>query len=386
MRRRPVVGYREGEGVGAAALRVLAVSSFTFSLGCCYYRSTPGSIFARAGPAGHLRTAFAFPSASAQAISRPRASHKWNLIKGRGLRGGGQHSQHVEMSGAAAAYRTPVQSIVDLVDAAPSPSMMVQPSAAGASWVLILQPSAMLELADLAQEELKLAGTRLLSQFDTPSRRIGYKTIRLLHRASRTEFDVEGLPQGRVFDVRWSPKGNRVGLTVLTEQGLFLYTFCPEERKATRAYEGRLSSAFASSYCWAAGGDSVLCNSVPSERGPLPARPKIPEAPLVQACEAGNKAPARTYQDLLVDAHDEALFRYYATTQVVHVPLKDRDDAAVLIGEPAMVVHFRPSPDAQLLLLESLQEPLSRQVLWNRFAKDVQIYSLATGKYQRECV
>jgi len=54
-------------------------------------------------------------------------------------------------------------------------------------------------------------------------------------------------------------------------------------------------------------------------RGPLPGRSKVPDAPLVQACEAGNKAPARTYQDLLVDAHDEALFRHFCTTQLVLV-------------------------------------------------------------------
>ena len=46
------------------------------------------------------------------------------------------------------------------------------------------------KLADLAQEELKLAGTRLLAHFDTPSRQIGYQTVKLLHRETRQEFDV----------------------------------------------------------------------------------------------------------------------------------------------------------------------------------------------------
>ena len=357
---------------GAAALRILAVTTCTSAgLGSGHRKtSTLGASFALAGTA---KNAFAFPAASAQAISPPRRAHKWSLIKSRGLRGGGKG---VEMS-AAHGYRTPVQSIVDLVDAAPSPSMMVQPSAAGANWVLMLQPSAMLALADLAQPELKLAGTRLLSDCDTPSRRIGYKTVRLMHRVSRTEFDIDALPAGRIFDVKWSPNGKRVGLTVLTETGLFLYTFTPEEKKATLACDARLSSAFAASYSWVSGSDSVLCNSVPSQRGPLPSRPMIPQAPLVQACEAGNKAPARTYQDLLVDAHDEALFRYYATTQVVHVSLIGAPPTN--IGVPAMVVHFRPSPDASFLLLETLQEPLSREVLWNRFAKDVLVFSLASG-------
>lgn len=135
------------------------------------------------------RAAFVFPGANAQLAQPLRSPHKWNLAKIRGLRGGGQESAEMSLSG----YLTPVQEMVHLVDAKPSPSMSVQPSSAGAHWVLMLQPSAMLELEDLAQEELKLAGTRLLAKFGTPSRRIGYKTIRLLHRASRQEYDI-GMP------------------------------------------------------------------------------------------------------------------------------------------------------------------------------------------------
>jgi hypothetical protein len=148
---------------------------------------------------------------------------------------------------AVEGYKKPPQAMVDLVDAKPSPTMSVQPSAAGAKWVLLKQDSDMLELADLAQEELKLAGTRLLAHYDTPSRQTGYSTIKLLHRETRQEYEVEGLPAGRIFNVRWSPTGKRVGLTVLTSEGLFLYTFTPEERRASRAFDARLSSAFASS-------------------------------------------------------------------------------------------------------------------------------------------
>jgi hypothetical protein len=246
-----------------------------------------------------------------------RGPRKWNLDNSRGLRGGKQEEVQMAMMPG---YKVPSMDIVHLVDATPSPTMMVQPSEAGAHWVLLLQPSAMLELADLAEEELKLAGVRLLVHADTPSRRIGYASVSLLNRTTRQELQVTGLPPGRIFDVKWSPCGLKVGLTVLTpSQGLFLYTFSPEEPQATRACERRLSSAFAASYSWADGGRQILCNTVPMSRGPLPQRSKVPDAPLVQACEAGNKAPARTYQDLLVDAHDEALFSHFCTTQLVLV-------------------------------------------------------------------
>jgi hypothetical protein len=319
-------------------------------------------------------------------ISRPeddlrRLLLRQNLAKRCGLRGGG--GKCLEMS--AQGYQTPVQAMVDLVDAKSSPSMKVQPSSAGAEWVLMLQPSAMLRLEDLAQEELKLAGTRLLAQYDVPSRRTGYESVKLLHRPTLKEYEVQGLPPGRIFDAKWAPKGQRIGLTVLTADGLFLYTFTPEDRKASLVYDRRLSSAFASSYCWVDGGNAVLVNSVPLKRAAMPVRSKVPEAPLVQQCEAGNKAPARTYQDLLVDAHDEALFRYFCTTQVVHVHLGGQAPA-INIGEPAMIVYYAPSPNAQYVLLEALQEPLSRVVLWNRFAKDVTVLNLAGSERHKTCL
>jgi len=44
-----------------------------------------------------------------------------------------------------------------------------------------------------------------------------------------------------------------------------------------------------------------------------------------------------------------------------------------------MLVYFKASPNAQFVLVEALQEPLSRVVLWNRFAKDVTVLSVSRG-------
>ena len=363
----------------SATLRVLALATCSVCsagpAGACVQRSDPRAFSVASSPAPCPRRSICgIPVASAQSLPLRRTV---GFARNRALRGGGQSAEQTQM--AVEGYRTPAQAMVDLVDAKPSPSMSVQPSAAGAKWVLLMQQSAMLELADLAQEELKLAGTRLLAHYDVPSRQMGYQTVTLLHRETRQEYEVEGLPAGRIFNVRWSPTGRRVGLTVLTSEGLFLYTFTPEERKASRAFDGRLSSAFASSFCWIAGGEGVLVNSVPRDRGALPQRPAVPGAPLVQECAAGTKAPARTYQDLLVDAHDEALFRHFCTTQVVLVDLTGATPPRS-IGKPAMVVYFKAAPGKELALVEALQEPLSRVVLWSRFAKDVTVFSLSSGE------
>jgi hypothetical protein len=44
-----------------------------------------------------------------------------------------------------------------------------------------------------------------------------------------------------------------------------------------------------------------------------------------------------------------------------------------------MLVYFKASPNAQFVLVEALQEPLSRVVLWNRFAKDVTVLPVSRG-------
>ena len=68
--------------------------------------------------------------------------------------------------------------------------------------MLLLQPSTMLELADLAQEELKLGGARFHPDGNVPSRRIGYRQITILDRRSGVQRLVQGLPQGKIYEVR----------------------------------------------------------------------------------------------------------------------------------------------------------------------------------------
>ena len=64
----------------------------------------------------------------------------------------------------------------------------------------------------------------------------------------------------------------------------------------------------------------MLCLTVPVDRPLLPAKDIVPKGPVVQSNE-GQIAPVRTFQDLLKDKYDEALFAYYATSQLAIVDL-----------------------------------------------------------------
>ncbi len=55
------------------------------------------------------------------------------------------------------------------------------------------------------------------------------------------------------------------------------------------------------------------------------------------------------------NAHDEALFDYYFTGQLVRV---DLSGAAQAIGAPGLIADFSVSPDGRYLLTERLKRPI----------------------------
>jgi len=75
-------------------------------------------------------------------------------------------------------------------------------------------------------------------------------------------------------------------------------------------------------------------------------------------CFRGKTAPIRTCQDLLKTSHDEALFEYYATSQMALV------DAATgrrqNVGEPGLFNSVKPAPGGEYFLVSIIQKPFSR--------------------------
>src|SRR5205807_506736 len=72
---------------------------------------------------------------------------------------------------------------------------------------------------------------------------------------------------------------------------------------------------------WLPDSRTLLCHTIPADRGPPPAPPAVPPGPNVQE-SSGPAGPVRTYQDLLQTPHDEALFDFYATSQLTFVDVQ----------------------------------------------------------------
>ncbi|MEM9487762.1 MAG: prolyl oligopeptidase family serine peptidase, partial [Myxococcota bacterium] len=114
----------------------------------------------------------------------------------------------------------------------------------------------------------------------------------------------------------------------------------------------------------------LLCTTVPSRRGQPPQASPVPTGPVIQE-NLGQKAPARTYQDLLKDRQDEALFDHYFTSELTEVSLTGETRA---LGVRGIVVYAAPSPSGQYILVETVRRPYSYLVPMSRFPWRVAVY------------
>jgi len=271
-------------------------------------------------------------------------------------------------AGQQPVYRIPDQALVDIVDAPLTPAVSVSPDH---EWILVQELPALPDIAELAQRELRLAGMRINPQVNGPSR-AGYVTgLAFLRIADRTRRPVGGLPEEpRLDNVTWSPDGRRIAFTHTADDGIELWVADVASATARRLIGARLNLTVARGPEWLADG-ALVATLVPDDRGAEPEPPRVPTGPVIQENVVGT-APARTYQDLLANPHDEHLFEHYGTAQLVRVT---PDGAVTPIGAPGLIWDFEPAPDGRHLLVETLHRPFSYVVPASRFPRRIEVLS-----------
>jgi dipeptidyl aminopeptidase/acylaminoacyl peptidase len=259
------------------------------------------------------------------------------------------------------AYQVPSDALVEIVDAPMPPVASLSPDR---DWMLLMRRPTLPSIAELAEEELRLAGVRMKPATNGPSRSWPYDSLALLRVANAEQIPIEGLPgQPRIADVSWSPDGAHIVFTNTGPDGIHLWLLEVASARARRLSERRLSTAIGQQPVWAPDGRSILALVVPDDRAEPPPAPSVPSGPVVQESR-GRTAPARTYQDLLQNAHDEKLFEHYFHVQVVRFLLDGQDQS---LGEPGIVRSLDPSPSGEFLLVETLHRPFSYLVPATRF-------------------
>jgi len=272
-------------------------------------------------------------------------------------------------------YKKPPQDVLKVLNAPPSPEVIVSPTGTQALFVeRILYPP----ISDLAQPMLRIAGLRINPRNNGPHNAFLYRsvTLRNLNSSDTGEIRVK-LPSGaEIMPPRWSPDGKQFAFANLTDTAVELWLGDASSGQVRPIKGVRLNAALTSllhpsPLQWMPDNRTLMIEAVPEGRTAPKEGFSIPTGPHTQE-SLGKAGPAPTYEDLLKNAHDEELFDFYGTSQLLFV-----DTASGKVspcGKPAIFASVEPSPNGQDLLVARIHKPFSYFHPYTSFAKDVEAW------------
>ncbi len=273
---------------------------------------------------------------------------------------------------AAPTYQQPPAPIAQILDAKPNPGVSVSPDR---KTLLLTDRSNLPSIAELSEPMLRLAGYRINPKNNGPANsRVSWLTgLSFQSIDGGAARPVTGLPaNARLTNTSWAPDGRTVAFLVNVPSGLELWVADVAQAKARKLNGPMVNAASGSGFSWLPDSSGLLVLAVPAGRGVVPNVNHPPEGPIITET-GGRAAPVRTYQDLLSNAGDEALFDYYFTSQPTVVSLNGR---ARTVGQPGVVVGLSTSPDGRYILQTRVKKPYSYVVPASLFPSDIIVTDL----------
>ncbi len=268
------------------------------------------------------------------------------------------------------AYQTPPKVINDLVLAPPTPSISLSKKG---DWMLLLQRSSYPSVEELAQPELKIAGLRINPANFAPSRQSFINSVVLRQVNSGKDFTVTGLPSPLfASQVSWSPDEKKIALLHTSASRVDLYVIDVATRRAVKVNKTALNSIMVD-YDWI-DNRRLLYAVTTKTAAQAPKRSLLPKGPATQE-NLGKASPRPTYQDMIKSPHDEDLFAFYTTVQL----MENTNGVEQKIGQPAIYSRVSISPDKKYMLTQTIKKPFSYLVPASGFASAISITDI-TGK------
>ena len=274
-------------------------------------------------------------------------------------------------------YLTPPEAIVDILDAPPTPTVIVGPTRDVAVFV---EQRSMPPIGWLGRPMHRLAGYRIDPRNSGPWRAPEIAALTVVRLDVESGTRKAGADDVRVLAPRgttlgwpgFSPDGSHLSYAVLRDTGIELWVVDLSTGRPRPLTSASLNATWGNPCEWLADDSGVLCRFRRSARGSPPSPPREPSGPNVQE-HGGALSPVRTYQDLLGNAYDEALFEYHFTSQVETVTLATGSRTAV--GEPGLYARVSGAPDSRHLLVERIDRPFSWLLPANRFGRSVEVWT-----------
>lgn len=273
----------------------------------------------------------------------------------------------------ALTYQTPPKAIADLVNAPITPQASFSRSG---EFMLLLERAGNPSIEELAQPELRIAGIRINPATNGPSRGGSVENVKLKNTRTGKEQDIKGLPSNsKLGNFSLSKDEKFAAMTHTSNTGISLWVVDLTTLEAKKLTDEIVNSAYGNAITWTPD-NKILLKAVNPSRGTMPKAPLAPSGPIVQET-SGNAAPSRTYQDLLTNSYDEALFAYFMDSQLMLVDLSGSKQA---VGPTGLISSVDLSPDGSFMLVEVIKKPFSYLVPASRFPYDVEIWDSKGNK------
>jgi dipeptidyl aminopeptidase/acylaminoacyl peptidase len=264
----------------------------------------------------------------------------------------------------------PPQNILDVLNAPVPPQVWVSPSRDAMLLGTQLQYP---PIADVAAPMLRLAGSRINPATNGPHRAQYSVALTLKKIADGFETKVVLPANAKAGTPRWSPDGKQFAFTNTSGNSIELWVGETASAKVRKIAGVTINAAYGDPLNWV-DDRTLLVQLVPAGRGKPPVELAVPAGPHVQET-SGNAGPARTYEDMLQNTHDEALWDYYATAQLALVDVTTGKAAS--IGKPHIFQSVSIAPDARHLLVASIHRPYSYLLPASDFPRLVEVWDTA---------
>ncbi|MBV1776463.1 prolyl oligopeptidase family serine peptidase [Burkholderiaceae bacterium DAT-1] len=279
-----------------------------------------------------------------------------------------------------AGYNSPPDNIRQVMRAPALPAPMMSPTG---DRMLMVSMQEYPSITRVAEPFLKLAGARVEprnhSKHDTPG---GYginpcvANLDLVNVADGKQQHI-GLPAGACPGTPiWSADGKRFVFSNVAKESVELWVGEAGSAKVRKIAGLKLNPMFNEEVQWMPDQQHLLVKLVPAGIGNAPTAPASELSPNIQE-STGKAGQSSTYEtrDTLKSPHDEALFDYYAASQLALVNASS--GKVTLIGKPANYDSLEPAPDGKHILVDRIHQPYSYVVAYNRFPVDIEVWDVS---------
>lgn len=264
-------------------------------------------------------------------------------------------------------YKTPPADVVDILDAPLTPAAVMSPMK---DKILLVEYTPYPPISLVAQPFLKLGGTRINPVLNARQRLTQYTSLKIKNIETGKEIAVEIPKDSSIFSPVWSPDGSKIAFSRDGEAGVELWIANAETGKANQIGKIFLNDILTSPILWMRDNLHVVANAIPFKRGKAPQQNSVPLGPVIEET-SGKFSKMMTFQDLLKSPHDEALFEYYTTSQLLKINTETGKISE--IGAPQIHTSYSISPNQDFVLKTVLKKPFSYRVPYSYFSRTTQV-------------